>query len=276
MVEVVPVRPQARGLVVAGYGSARAAVRSGVLDPLADALARGLATDGPVLVRQAFTGERVRALTGVPGVSDALASLAAKGVAYVAVASIHLVDGRSQRIARTEALAAAPRFRGLALARPLIDGLRDARALAAALSERHPSRRGVAFALVGHGAEGRGSAAYGLVARALADLGREDMTVALLHAPAAPPAGCVSGPRGLADVLGGVSEVVLVPLMLGAGSHVARELDGPENSWRSVLLGEGYGVEIFGEGTGCLPVVRELAERHLREALARVGPSNKD
>ena len=67
---------------------------------------------------------------------------------------------------------------------------------------------------------------------------------------------------------GPYERVVLQPLMVVAGDHATNDMAGDdEDSWKSVLTGEGYQVECVLKGLGELEAIRQMYVDHARTAL---------
>lgn len=89
--------------------------------------------------------------------------------------------------------------------------------------------------------------------------------------------GTVEGFPGLDEVLTdlrlhGVRRVVLKPFLIVAGEHATRDLVGPEeNSWQSILTGEGFEVIPVIKGLGEHPALAHIFVTHAAEAAADAG-----
>lgn len=85
--------------------------------------------------------------------------------------------------------------------------------------------------------------------------------------------GVVEGFPGLDVVLAGLGhikakKVLLVPLLLVAGHHAVEDMAGQkEESWKSIMENEGYGVKSMIRGLGELDSWADIYIRHIREAM---------
>lgn len=257
-----------RGLVIAGYGTASAAARERDLEPFARAVEGAWRRAHPgcgAAAVEAYVSDPVRAKLARGGVSalsvdDALAGLHAQGCTEVDIATSLIVAGESFARLAEAACRWAPRFERLHLARPLLDGPRDARVLAAALADRCEACAGRVVVCIAHGAAGAGERAYALLGEALAGLGRADVLFGQMH-----------GAPGLDEVLAQVAanapsvrSALLVPVMVACGAHAAREIAGAdEASWASRLRAAGIEVAVARAGLGSMSAVQRLAVEHL-------------
>ena len=62
-------------------------------------------------------------------------------------------------------------------------------------------------------------------------------------------------------------KVRLVPCMLTAGVHFAEDLAGEEDSWKTILEGQGIAVELESEGLASRPEIMDIFANHIRMAL---------
>lgn len=254
-----------KGLLAVSYGSALPGANDRCLAPVIRALEE--CVPAGCAVAEAYTSAKARA--AVPGsldVDEALRALLAQGVQDLAVGVTHLVDGISYAQVTGAVRVHLDEFSSVRLARPLLDGPRDAETLAEALDRRYPAREGTAVVLVGHGTEGAGQAAYGMLEGTLSRRGRTDMLVGVMHGE--PGYDEVEARlRAMGDGLHPVRSVLVAPILLVAGGHVFREVLGKgPGSWMSRLAAAGYQVEPCGDGLGEMPEMAGLACCHLREA----------
>ena len=159
--------------------------------------------------------EVLRARTGGRPVGrslpDVLSDLRARGVRRAHVATTHVANGRLQREVAEAVRAAAPGFDELRLAPPLLADEKDHAAVAAALDEALPARRGRVVALAGHrGAECE--AAFAQLEGALRARGRGDV---LVDSPARLVARLAKDPA---------PEVLLGPFLMALGHHARHDV----------------------------------------------------
>lgn len=221
------------------------------------------------VLRRAFTsGTILRKLAARDGVViddviGALERLLGEGFTDVLVQPTHMMNGDEYEKLCRQAAPFAGRFERLTIGRPLLDGIEDYKAAAAALLDELPgATEGTALVLMGHGTEHFANAAYAQLEYVLHDVGRRDVLI-----------GTVEGYPGLPEVLRrleerpGVRRTELYPLMVVAGDHARNDLagDGPD-SWRGQLAAAGYDVTCHLRGLGEYPGVRALFAAHGRAA----------
>lgn len=256
----------ARALLFASYGPMNAeACKHGT-----EAIACELADAFPkrVVVR-AYTSEEARRVLETRGeravsVDEALCGLAAAGIDDAVVQPALIARGESYDSVVMACTRHAGSFRSLALGAPLIDSARDARIVAAILSDRYPLCAHTVLVIVGHGSVGKAGAAFSFLRAAFSELGRDDAYVAALHRDHAP---------AIVAALPKMTRAIrLVPLFLTAGSHVRKDLLGPqETSWASQLRYAGLDVVESEEGLAELPAIRQLFALHARECRQIIG-----
>lgn len=251
-----------RGLVIVSFGTSVPEARRAVT-AVEDALERS--APGCETVR-AFTSPTIRRILArrgeeVPGLTEALEQLRARGVRRAAVQPTHLLYGFEYDKLRAEAEALSGGFDALTVGRPLLADTGDLRRFAAGLSGTHPLEDGGAVVLMGHGTEHFANAVYPALQTVLRLAGREDMLV-----------GTVEGWPALEDMVrqlaaGGPRHVRLVPLMLVAGEHARSDMAG---TWKRRLEEAGHTVECSFTGLGELPWVQEMYRERLAKLLESV------
>lgn len=63
-------------------------------------------------------------------------------------------------------------------------------------------------------------------------------------------------------------KILLMPFMVVAGDHAKNDMAGKENSWKSILLSEGYEVRVSLKGLGQFEGIRNIFVEHIEEALS--------
>ena len=279
-------------VLFASYGTSRAEARERSIEPLAEALAKGLgcvraplgsapfgspepSRQGMPRLVEAYTSAKARRVLArrgveVPDVSEALHALARSGARRVLVQPGHLVHG----VAFEQVIRAVERcrflFARLELGDPLLTDEDDLAAVASALVSRYPRHDGEALVFVAHGAEdgrvGAGSAYTSLQLR-LRLLGRDDAFVGSMRA--FPQLDDVRGLVAMERERLGATRVRLVPLMLTAAAHASLDIDGDRpGTWRRGFEADGFQVSSALVGLGELGEVRDVYVRHARRAWA--------
>jgi sirohydrochlorin cobaltochelatase len=199
----------------------------------------------------------------------ALAKMAYEGFTDVVVLSTHIIPG-----AEYDDLKAvvdgfrsigeyAPKagFRNIALSAPLLSSGGDFERMARAIADTYAEqskRNAVVF--VGHGTHHFADAAYSALQMALWRISPNFFI------------GTVEGTPSYEDVLARLKaaklkNVFIAPAMLVAGDHAHNDIAGDEpDSWKSMLVSEGYGVTPILSGLGQNMAIRNLFLDKLREA----------
>lgn len=197
---------------------------------------------GPSITLRARTGGRPVGAS----LPDALSELRERGTGRVLVATTHVTDGRLQREAAAAVRAAAPGFKDIRLASPLLARESDLIAVARALDAALPAEPGRVVALAGH----RGpecEAAFSRLSAALRSLGREDV---LVDAPERLEA-------RLRNRVG--SWILLGPFLAALGHHARHDV---LVCLRAQLESSGFSVATWPHSLAELPAVRGLVVAH--------------
>lgn len=197
----------------------------------------------------------VRARTGGravgPSVAEVLAELRDRGERRVLVVTTHVCLGRLQRDCAAELARVAADFDEMRLAAPLLAGVGDLRAVAAALAATLPAQPGRVVALAGHrGAEC--AAVFARLEHTFAETGRPDVLV--------------GSPEDLTTRLPGLPErkVLLAPMLMALGHHARHDV---LVDLRGRLKAAGLVVTPWPHALAGLPAVRALVVKHALAAL---------
>ncbi|MDR3229901.1 MAG: sirohydrochlorin cobaltochelatase [Synergistaceae bacterium] len=199
----------------------------------------------------------------------ALAKMAYEGFTHVAVLSTHIIPGAEYqdleavvdgfRSMHSRGTKAGFTYIGLSL--PLLSNANDFERMAKTLTESYSNEgRDGAVIFVGHGTHHFSDAAYSALQMALWRVSPNFFV------------GTIEGMPSYDDVLAQLrktrnKKVTLVPAMLVAGDHAQNDIGGGEDdSWRSMLSKEGYGVTPKFQGLGQVGAVQKLLIDKLREA----------
>ena len=212
-----------------------------------------------------FIRRKLQARDGfaIDSVQEAVDRMKREGVTDVLMQPTHLTDGGEFSVARGAILAEAGSFEKLAVGRPLLARRDDIRTLAKALEEVFSFvKKNEMLALMGHGSARTGPAPY----TQLSDDLRRDAFGRFV-------VGTVEEEPGFAPVMAAAkklqpAKVYLSPLLVVAGDHANNDMAGDdEDSWKSMLQGEGFSTECIMRGLGEYPQVRALFVRHAQEAV---------
>lgn len=241
-------------ILAVSFGTAYSDALASAIAPIEQALAAACPGWTPY---RAFTSDTVRqrlARNGlaVDSVSQAMARLAAEGVAQVAVQPIYVTQGSEYRRLCSQLESCRQRMR-ISLGTPLLHTEGDFEAVADALPEwLPPLEDGEALILMGHGSEGAHNTAYVRLAQALqARCGR-------IYAAA------MTGEPTLENVMGRLSadpevrKLMLAPFLITPGGHARKDM----LTWEASLKAAGYPVRCVIRGLGECPRIRELFAAH--------------
>lgn len=216
-------------------------------------------------VRRAFTSvgvvEKLKRRDGVftDYPFEALRKLGEEGFRDVVVLPLVVIPGEEfheKIIKKIPPLAGL--FDRLVTASPLLSSLEDYRQVITAVKPYIPAEGGLL--LMGHGSDHGANAAYGCLQTLAED---EGLPVYV---------GTVEGYPELRHAVrrlkrDGVKKVTLMPLMIVAGDHAKNDMAGEEeDSWKNILLREGFDVNVVLRGLGEIQEIREIFLRHLAEA----------
>ena len=217
---------------------------------------------------RAFTSsivrKRIRETEGleIPGAGELAERLFAAGYEEVRCQSLHIMPGLEYEKMCRELAPYREKFVKFTIGAPLLSEPEDCRAVCEGLLSELPAlAEDEAVVYMGHGTTHFANAVYSELENRFRDLGAKRVYV-----------GTVEGFPGLDYIRSrlrnrNVRRVTLAPLMVVAGDHARNDLagDGPD-SWRSILLGDGYDVRLDLRGLGELPAVRERFAAHCGNA----------
>lgn len=197
----------------------------------------------------------------IPGAGELAEQLLASGYEEVRCQSLHIMPGLEYEKMRRELAPYRERFARFTIGAPLLSAPEDCRAVCEGLLTGFPAlAEDEAVVYMGHGTTHFANAVYSELENRFRDLGAERVYV-----------GTVEGFPGLDYIRSRlrnrqVRRVTLAPLMVVAGDHARNDLAGDEpDSWRSVLLRDGYDVRLDLRGLGEFAAVRERFAMHCRE-----------
>lgn len=193
-----------------------------------------------------------------PGPDEVLSDLHAKGHAWAAVQSLHVLCGHE--FDRLVTLAAGGPIR-TAMGLPLLTAPEDFDAVVQALAPELRPEEDEAVILAGHGTDHPIWCAYAALEQRLRQVVGRRVYV-----------GLVEGAPGPEEILkrvraDGCSRVRLVPFMLVAGRHFLEDLAGREDSWKALFEEQGLKVALDTRGLGQRDGIIEVFCRHISQAL---------
>lgn len=222
-------------------------------------------------VRRAFTAQiiidKLKERDGleIDNVTEALDRAVADGVKILAVQPTHLMNGLEYQDLIAELEEYQEDFEKIVVGEPLLTSDEDFRQVAKAIAEATDSYNDgeTAIVFMGHGTEAESNQVYEKMQKTLEAEGFENYFI-----------GTVEAKPDLEDVKSALKEagiykkVVLTPLMVVAGDHANNDMAGDEeDSWKTVLAGEGYEVECLLQGIGELKDIQKIYVEHVKTAL---------
>lgn len=222
-------------------------------------------------VRRAFTSQIIidklkeRDGLAIDNVEEALDRAVADGITTLVVQPTHLMDGYEYTDLKNALADYEDKFDKIALGEPLLSSDEDFDAVIKAITEKTASYDDgeTAVCFMGHGTEADSNAVYAKMQEKLTAAGYENYYI-----------GTVEAEPSLDDVLAAINgkgtytKVVLEPLMVVAGDHANNDMAGDEeDSWKTVIEGEGYEVECLLEGLGQITAIQDIYAAHTQAAV---------
>lgn len=220
-------------------------------------------------VRRAFTSGmiisklRKRDNLYIDNVEEALNKLKLEGYKEVYVQSLHLIPGDEYDKVCEGVQKFNSDFEKVIIGRPLLYSSDDYKVAARALETQLPERSiDKAVVLMGHGSEHYANSAYPCLQYVLEDEGINNVHIAT-----------VEGYPELGSIINklhkkNIKEVTLMPYMLVAGDHAQNDMaSDEEDSWKSILVREGFKVNIYLHGLGENEKYQDIFVEHLRDII---------
>ncbi|MGH4052443.1 MAG: sirohydrochlorin cobaltochelatase [Clostridium sp.] len=200
---------------------------------------------------------------------EALEKLKNEGYNDVIVQPLHVIPGSEFDYINdvVNTYKESESFQNIVIGRPLINfkgeepGVPDDYAIMlTALSKQLPPSDTVI--LMGHGTSHIANAAYCYFERVLRDKGFENVHLATVE-------GYPTLDRIMPNIIAQSSrEVILMPLLLVAGEHVRNDMAGEsKNSWKSILVKEGFKVKIYLHGLGENSDIQDIYIQHINDVI---------
>lgn len=226
-------------------------------------------------VRRAFTAHGViKKLKGIYGIhvdtpEEALDKLKEEGFKEIIVQPLHLIPGEEYDYIKNvvDSFKKQSCFHSIKLGRPVLyfkgeeSGIPDDYSIMIeALKLQFSQNETVLF--MGHGSHHPGNAVYSSLQLVLRDKGLKNVYI-----------GTIDGYPKLDNVINnlkrqGIKKVKLMPLLLVAGDHAVNDMAGDEeDSWKSILEGEGFEVEIHLHGLGENSKIQKIYLDHVEDTI---------
>lgn len=220
-------------------------------------------------VYSAYTSSIVRKILKKNGrvvddVESALKRISADGLKHVLIQPTHLLYGFEYEKIETAVAKTKSDFDQIQVGKPLLSETRSMMSVIKSLDEELSPTADRAVVLMGHGSEHFANAAY----PAMNFMARE---MGCLHLYI----GTVEGYPELDSIIKllkaeNYKEILLAPMMLVAGDHAVNDMaSDEEDSWKTLLEGEGFSVICLVKGLGEYKGIRSLYIEHLREIIEK-------
>jgi sirohydrochlorin cobaltochelatase len=195
---------------------------------------------------------------------EALESIRKSGYSEVVCQSLHILNGIEFELTQKLVMEYKPFFEKLTLGRPLLNGLSDYERVAdmfAHIAKKHP-----AILLMGHGTSHHSNSAYSMLEDMLRHKNINNVYVATVE--------------GFPDIgyairkmkKDCVKKVTLMPFMIVAGDHAHNDMAGKDDdSWKNILISEGFKVETVLKGLGEYPEIAEMFYDHSKAGGSQEG-----
>lgn len=225
-------------------------------------------------VRRAFTSQIIidklkeRDNLEIDNIEEALERLVNDGVKTLIVQPTHIMSGYEYDDVVEAVESYRDKFDELAIGAPLLTSDEDYESLANAVVEETAeyNEDGTAIVFMGHGTEHEANASYAKFQELFTANGNDNYYI-----------GTVEATPSIDDIVadlkeGSYTRVVLEPLMVVAGDHANNDMAGDEDdSWKSILEGEGYEVECVLKGLGEFESVQDIYVAHVNDAINSLG-----
>ena len=195
-------------------------------------------------------------------VAEALTRMHADGIKEVVIQPTHVMSGFENDAMEADVEAQKAQFASLSYGAPLLSSREDLDAMADLLAEAFASLSETeALILMGHGTEHQANTVYTDLNETLKGKGLNRFFVATVEAH-----------PGMDEIRAFLKDlkptrVVLTPFMIVAGDHANHDMAGAdEDSWKSILEGDGYRVDCVLKGLGEYEAVRRRFALHAGRA----------
>lgn len=221
-------------------------------------------------VRRAFTSQIIidklkeRDNLEIDNVEEALDRLVADGVKELIVQPTHVMSGYEYDDLYNAVSQYADKFDKVVMGAPLLTSDEDFDKVIEVLvnETKEYASDDTAVVFMGHGTEHDANATYAKLQEKITAAGYNNYYI-----------GTVEATPTLEDVMeslkaGGYKKVVLEPLMIVAGDHANNDMAGDEeDSWKTILTGEGYEVECVLRGLGEFEGIQAVYAEHVQDAI---------
>lgn len=259
---------QKTAILVVSFGTSYNDSREATIGAIEESIAKAFPD---YEVRRAFTSQiiidKLKERDGleIDNVEEALDRAVADGITTLVVQPTHLMDGYEYTDLADALKDYEDKFDQVVLGDPLLTSDGDFDAVVKAIAEKTASYDNgeTAICFMGHGTEADSNGIYAKMQDKLTEAGYENYYI-----------GTVEAEPTLDDVIAAINEkgtykkVVLEPLMVVAGDHANNDMAGDEeDSWKTIITGEGYEVECILEGLGQISAIQDIYVAHTQAAV---------
>ncbi|SHI10494.1 sirohydrochlorin cobaltochelatase [Sporanaerobacter acetigenes] len=220
-------------------------------------------------VRRAFTSQMVinklknRDGIVVDNVSEALNRLKREAFEQIYIQSLHIIPGHEfeKLIGQVHDFEEENKNIHISIGRPLLFDEGDYEKVVNALDILN-LRENEAMVYMGHGTDHANDKCYDLLQQSFREKGFQRIYI-----------GTVEGKKTIEDIIPILKEekidkVILKPFMLVAGDHANNDMAGDgKDSWKSILLKEGFQVATYIKGLGEIESIQELFVSNLKNMI---------
>lgn len=218
-------------------------------------------------VRGAFTSHKILNRLKDKGIfidnpKEAVIKIAAEGFEELIVQPLHIIPGSEYEKILKVIEEYKKSFTKVAIGKPLLYREEDyVKAIEALRNQIPVLANNQAVALMGHGSSHTAQECYSKLQNFI---DAEGLKVYV---------GTIKGKPGISDVIqrlykSNIEEVILMPFMLVGGNHAIMDMASEEeNSWKSILIKEGFTVDIYLKGLGENIKYQDIYVSKVREAI---------
>lgn len=220
-------------------------------------------------VRRAFTSqmviERLKKRDGIiiDNVEEALEKICKGGAKDIYIQSLHIIPGHEyEKMHRhIDSFKDKYNFNSISVGKPLLYDEEDYKKVVEALDTKG-LKEDEAIVFMGHGTDHISDNCYSRLENEFKKQGFKNVYIST-----------VEGSETIEDIIpllkeNKIRKVILKPFMLVAGDHAKNDMAGDEeDSWKSILLKEGFKVETYVKGLGEEDSIRKLFVSHLEDIM---------
>ncbi|WIV11803.1 sirohydrochlorin cobaltochelatase [Proteiniborus sp. MB09-C3] len=255
-----------KGIVVVSFGTSYEETRRLCIESIENKIKKEFSD---YQVERAFTSQMVinklRKRDGilVNNVTEALEKMRQEGICQVFIQSLHIIPGHeyNKLLRQVELFKEKNSDITIHVGAPLLNNDADYKRSVEAI-EIKALNNNEAVVFMGHGTDHDSDSSYDLLERQF----REEYSDKIFI-------GTIEGSSKLEDIISQlleqkINKVKLMPFMLVAGDHAMNDMAGDEeDSWKSILISNGFQVEVTMNGLGENEKIQDIFVSHLKDAM---------